>query len=201
MKICKLILSIVLAGQCGCTASRASSGTFTGEGGDKRVANLRVAKRYPWIDQGACVVRNASRDWQELARACFSQLDQHLVRFRDTRKACAVSDADAATVQQVVGLCLFMQPELVVAGVIIVGLVYAAPLIVEEIGRIEQIVEMSKGGSQNKENEYVRAARQEPDPCAWLDQQYDSTTNNQERLKIVLAQKVLGCRNKQKRGR
>lgn len=56
----------------------------------------------------------------------------------------------------------------------------------------------SKGGVQNKENEYVRDARLKPDPCEWLQEQYDGATGT-EREKIRIAQKYLGCRNKQKR--
>lgn len=56
----------------------------------------------------------------------------------------------------------------------------------------------SKGGVQNKANEYVRDARLKPDPCEWLQEQYDGATGA-EREKIRIAQKYLGCRNKQKR--
>jgi hypothetical protein len=56
----------------------------------------------------------------------------------------------------------------------------------------------SKGGVQNKENEYVRDARLRPDPCAWLQARYEESTGD-EREKVRLAQKFLGCRNKQKR--
>jgi RHS repeat-associated protein len=58
---------------------------------------------------------------------------------------------------------------------------------------------MSKGGKQNKENEFVRAARQQPpniDPCDWLRAQYQIAQDSVTRMKIKLAQKVLGCRHK-----
>jgi hypothetical protein len=61
-----------------------------------------------------------------------------------------------------------------------------------------QTILCSKGGVQNKENEYVREARKRPDPCEWLQEQYDEATGS-ERDKIRMAQKHLGCRNKQKR--
>jgi hypothetical protein len=61
-----------------------------------------------------------------------------------------------------------------------------------------QTVLCSKGGVQNKENEYVREARKRPDPCEWLQEQYDGAAG-EEREKIQLAQKFLRCRNKQKR--
>ncbi|WP_169800780.1 hypothetical protein [Archangium gephyra] len=56
----------------------------------------------------------------------------------------------------------------------------------------------AKGGVQNKENEYVRDARLRADPCGWLQEQY-AGADASEREKIRLAQKFLGCRNKQKR--
>lgn len=55
--------------------------------------------------------------------------------------------------------------------------------------------EMAKGGKQKKENEYTRAAQQQPDPCEWLRDQYARATDSSERMKIKLAQKVLGCRH------
>jgi RHS repeat-associated protein len=58
---------------------------------------------------------------------------------------------------------------------------------------------MSRGGKQNLSNEYTDQARTKPDPCKWLAEQYANATNSVERLKIQLAQKVLGCRNKRKR--
>ena len=59
---------------------------------------------------------------------------------------------------------------------------------------------MAKGGKQNIDNEYTRMARMQPDPCAWLSDQYDNADSASERLKIQQAQKAMGCRNKQKRG-
>ncbi len=59
---------------------------------------------------------------------------------------------------------------------------------------IETIMLMAKGGNQNKENEYSRAARMQPDPCAWLKAQYNSATDSAARQKIITAQKALGCR-------
>ncbi|AHG22827.1 hypothetical protein Z042_14735 [Chania multitudinisentens RB-25] len=55
-------------------------------------------------------------------------------------------------------------------------------------------VDMAKGGKQNKDNEWSREARLEPDPCAWLRQQYDAAKNSVIREKIKTAQKALGCR-------
>ncbi|WP_353327979.1 RHS repeat-associated core domain-containing protein, partial [Chitiniphilus shinanonensis] len=55
-------------------------------------------------------------------------------------------------------------------------------------------MEMAKGGRQNLENEYSRAARQYPDPCDWLRSEYNNTSDSKKRMKIKTAQKVLGCR-------
>ena len=55
-------------------------------------------------------------------------------------------------------------------------------------------MEMAKGGNQNKDNEWSREARQHPDPCAWLRQQYSQAKDSVTRQKIKTAQKVLGCR-------
>ena len=102
---------------------------------DRRIANLLLAKHFPWKDDGACVVQNASREWSELARACFSELDQARVRFQDTQQVCPVAQtfADPATLRATVALCLFVQPELVLGAVIFVGVIMVAPLIVEAL--------------------------------------------------------------------
>ncbi len=52
---------------------------------------------------------------------------------------------------------------------------------------------MAKGGNQNKENEWSREARLQPDPCNWLKEQYRQASSA-DRQKIKTAQKVLGCR-------
>ncbi len=61
------------------------------------------------------------------------------------------------------------------------------------------VLEMSKGGKQNKGNEWSRAARQEQpnDPCSWLQGAYnDPSTTAADRQKIKTAQKFLGCRRR-----
>ena len=55
-------------------------------------------------------------------------------------------------------------------------------------------MEMAKGGKQNKQNEYSREARLHPDPCAWLKNKYETARTTEEREKIQLAEKALGCR-------
>lgn len=77
-----------------------------------------------------------------------------------------------------------------------------------EVGdTLGNIVQMAKGGTQNKSNEYSRAATAEAqatgkDPCDILDDWYREARaagDAIEAQKIVQAQKALGCRNKRKR--
>ena len=42
---------------------------------------------------------------------------------------------------------------------------------------------MAKGGKQNIDNEYSREARKQPDPCSWLQSQYDNANSSSERQK------------------
>src|SRR6185437_4823359 len=72
---------------------------------------------------------------------------------------------------------------------------------------LDNIVQMAKGGTQNKSNEYSRAATAQAqasgkDPCDILAEWYREARaagEAAEAQKIVEAQKALGCRNKRKR--
>ncbi len=55
----------------------------------------------------------------------------------------------------------------------------------------DYIMQMAKGGVQNKGSEYSREARNYPDPCKWLKEIYDLATCNTEKQKIKTAQKLL----------
>jgi uncharacterized protein RhaS with RHS repeats len=55
-------------------------------------------------------------------------------------------------------------------------------------------MQLAKGGTQNIENEWSRAARLQPDPCRWLREQYEKAGDSATRQKIKTAQKVLRCR-------
>ncbi len=59
---------------------------------------------------------------------------------------------------------------------------------------LNEPMQMAKGGTQNKANEWSRAAALQPDPCSWLRDQYNKATDSATRMKIKTAQKVLGCR-------
>jgi hypothetical protein len=97
-----------------------------------RLANLQRAARYPWTDDGQCVVREASKEWPILAERCFHALDRDRVRFRDVTGRCAVAYAGAAA-PAAVALCVFAAPEIVVGAVIVIGAVVVAAAIHEGI--------------------------------------------------------------------
>src|SRR5262249_7707786 len=78
-----------------------------------RLENLRRAAQYPWTDDGACVVRESWGDWKTLIEHCYFALDHSRMRFRDVDHRCLVAQVDAATVEQVVAVCILVQPELV----------------------------------------------------------------------------------------
>jgi RHS repeat-associated protein len=55
----------------------------------------------------------------------------------------------------------------------------------------------AKGGKQNIDNEWVRDARLQPDPCAWLEALYKAARargDSKLAQKLKTAQKALGCR-------
>lgn len=58
------------------------------------------------------------------------------------------------------------------------------------------VLEMAKGGKQNKRNEYNWLALQENpgDPCDFLDELYKNTPPGREREKIDQARKAAGCK-------
>ena len=49
---------------------------------ERRVTNLRRAATLPWVDDGRCVVREASNEWRVLAERCYHALDLDRVQFR-----------------------------------------------------------------------------------------------------------------------
>ncbi|MCY1043462.1 DUF6310 domain-containing protein [Corallococcus sp. bb12-1] len=102
-----------------------------------RLGNLQRAAALPWMDDGRCVVREASQPWSGVVERCFHALDTRRIRFRDTARRCSVASADAATLEMMVGVCLLTQPELVVGAVVVVGLVVVAVAIHEEMEAYE----------------------------------------------------------------
>ncbi len=102
----------------------------------RRIANLQRAAQYPWTDDGRCVVREASNEWEVLAKSCFHALDQKKVQFRDVTGRCALASAGAAVVG--VGLCIFAAPEIIVGAIILTGAVVVAVAIKEELAASEK---------------------------------------------------------------
>lgn len=96
-------------------------------------ANLQRAARYPWLDDGHCVVREASNAWPILAERCFHALNRDKVRFRDPTNRCAVASASAAVVPVGVALCVFASPAVVTGAVVVVGTVVVAAAIQEAL--------------------------------------------------------------------
>jgi hypothetical protein len=105
---------------------------------EPRIANLERAARLPWVDEGACAVREAAGEWKTLVERCFYALDHSRIQFRDVEGRCPVANADAATVQGMVGICLLVQPELAVAAVIIVGAVIIGAAIAAELATVKK---------------------------------------------------------------
>lgn len=100
---------------------------------DNRVANLERAARYPWLDDGVCAVREASGKWRDLVEKCYHALDLSRIQFQDVQHRCTVASVDAATMGPLVGICLLVQPEIVVGAIIIVGVVVVAAAIAAEL--------------------------------------------------------------------
>jgi len=61
------------------------------------------------------------------------------------------------------------------------------------------IQNFAQKGRRNIENEFSREAKTKTDPCKWLEEQLAEAVDSVTRLKIIAAQKDLGCRNAQKR--
>jgi hypothetical protein len=117
----------------------------------RRLANLRRAARYPWVDEGACAAREAGGEWRVLVERCYGALDLHRIQFRDVEHRCAVAQADTATLQAVVGMCLLVQPELVVGAIIVIGVVVVASAVAAEIAKEEAVTRVPLSTSQEKD--------------------------------------------------
>jgi hypothetical protein len=77
------------------------------------------------------------------------------------------------------------------------GWIYTGPRFILQTPTITL---MAKGGKQNIDNEYTREVkalgRQVPDPCKYLRDRYNSTSDPIERAKINKARKYFGCDSK-----
>ncbi len=117
-----------------CAGPRSQTATTKAAPEDRRLANLRRAAQYPWTDEGACAVREAAGEWQTLVRRCFQALDLSRMQFRDLKDQCpVVQETDAASLEEVIAICLLVQPELAVGAIVVVGAVVVASAISDEI--------------------------------------------------------------------
>lgn len=135
----RLIASVLIAPLIACTTPH---GQIAGEAyepaDERRIANLERAAHYPWVDEGACAVREASGEWGTLVERCFHVLDLSRLQFRDIEGRCPVANVDAAAIKGMVGLCLLVQPELAVAAVIIIGVVIIGSAIAAELQSVKK---------------------------------------------------------------
>ena|ERR1043165_4624910 len=107
-------------------------GPVTPNPASPRIANLRRAAALPWVDDGHCVVREASNGWPVLAERCYYALDHNKVRFQDRTGKCAVAVAPAVAVG--VGICILAAAEIIAETVVVVGsAVVVAAAIVEAL--------------------------------------------------------------------
>jgi len=136
---------------------------------DSRVTNLWRAATLPWVDDGRCVVREASNEWRVLAERCYHALDLDRVRFRDVTGKCPVAVAPVIAVG--VGVCLLAALELAVEALVYVGgALVVATAIHEALAaserssapeRVKPDVRAPSGGNQPSAN---RKPVPEPEP-------------------------------------
>ncbi|WPB82695.1 DUF6310 domain-containing protein [Archangium violaceum] len=100
-----------------------------------RIANLQRAATLPWMDEGRCVVEEASQPWPVVVDRCFQVLDHERIRFSDPTGRCAVASAGAAGMG--LGICVLAAPEIVVGAVIITGVVVVGFAIKEALDAYE----------------------------------------------------------------
>jgi hypothetical protein len=128
-------IAAVLVGLLSCAGPQVSRGQLE----SRRLENLRRAAQYPWVDEGSCAVREAGGEWRTLVERCYFALDLSRIRFQDIEHRCPVAQADVATVEAVVGMCLLVQPELVVGAIIVIGVVVVASAIAKEMAKEQAI--------------------------------------------------------------
>lgn len=102
------------------------------EAHNSRIANLQRAANLPWLDEGRCVVQEASQPRAVMMERCYHVLDTRRVRFQDTQGVCSVASAGAAAVPAMVAICLLAQP-VAVGVVVVIGVVVVAAVIQEEL--------------------------------------------------------------------
>jgi hypothetical protein len=138
-----------------CATTEPSLGEL--EAPNPRIANLQRAAQYPWTDDGHCVVREASNEWEILSERCYHALDRDRVRYRDVTGRCAVASAGAAAAA--VGLCIFAAPEIIVGAVVVIGVVVVAAAIKEELDAYERSTSKQEPSANRRPN-----PKNQPDP-------------------------------------
>ncbi|NTX03276.1 hypothetical protein HUA75_16025 [Myxococcus sp. CA040A] len=157
-------LSLLLLLLSSCATSAPSPSALVPR--SRRLANLQRAATLPWIDEGRCVVKEASQPWPVMVEQCFHVLDHERIRFQDPTGRCAIASVGAATMG--IGICILAAPEIVVGAVIITGAVVVAVVIKEALdayelrrGHSEQAKPVFQTGSSPKEPVVERSPKPE----------------------------------------
>ncbi|MBZ4408753.1 DUF6310 domain-containing protein [Myxococcus sp. XM-1-1-1] len=129
---------------------------------DSRVANLQRAATLPWVDDGRCVVREASNEWAVLVERCFHSLDHDRLEFRDVTGRCSVASAGAAALG--LGVCVLIAPEIIVGAVIVAGAVVVAAAISEELAAYRRASRASARPEVQTQPLKKPAANRKPEP-------------------------------------
>jgi len=127
----RALVSVLVGWVIGCATPQRQVVSEPSE--ERRIANLERAAKYPWKDEGTCAAREASGEWSTLVERCFYVLDRSRIMFRDVDHRCPVAQVDAATIEEVVGVCLLVQPELAVGAIIIIGAIVVGAAIAAEL--------------------------------------------------------------------
>jgi len=81
--------------------------------------------------------------------SCYHSLDLDRLLFQDLGHQCGVANVDVASAQAMVGICLLVQPELIVGAIVVVGVVVLAAAIAAELekptrSRCEEVAEICR---------------------------------------------------------
>jgi hypothetical protein len=157
-----------------------------------RFANLQRAAQYPWMDDGHCVVREASNEWPILAERCYHALDHDRVKFRDVTRKCSVASTGAAAATMGVGLCVFASPAVVAGAVIVIGTVVVAVAIKEGLEAYERSASRERAtrkAQAQPSSEQEPVANREPTPRGlgrdWLPPVSSDTTERRPECRPV----------------
>ncbi len=133
-------IAAMLVGMLSCAGpgSQVASAKFASTE-SRRLENLRRAAKLPWLDEGACAVREAAGEWRMLAERCYHALDRSRIQLQDVDHRCPVAQTNVAAVQMIVGVCLLAALELAAEAVIVTGIVVIASALAAEIAKEEAV--------------------------------------------------------------